>query len=153
MRIRKMAAEPKPFKQTVKSNAKRWTKTEKKRGNIGNKGACRERGTGNRVPTWGTRSKVDSKNLEAKIPNDDLSSKTNPRVKFEKNFRRATFGLQEITRLTMRKTAATTKSEESVKSIVDNLELRSRRDTGSKKRHSDEFNSRMLCSERFSRMS
>jgi len=71
------------------SDAKRWTKTEKKRGNIGNKGACRERGTGNRVPIWGTRSKVDLKNPKAKILNDDLSSKTNPRVKFEKNFRRA----------------------------------------------------------------
>jgi len=65
-------------------------------------------------------------------------------VKFKKNFRRAAFGLQKTARSTMQKIAATTKSEESVKSTVDNPELRSCRDTGSKRKHSDEFNSRML---------
>jgi hypothetical protein len=91
---------------------------QKKQGNIGNKGAYRELGTRNKVPTWGTRSKVDPKNPKAKILNEDLSSRTNPRVKFEKNFRRAAFGLQKTARSTMRKTIATTKSEESVKSTV-----------------------------------
>jgi hypothetical protein len=90
------------------------------------------------------RSKVDLKNLEAKIPNEDLSSKTNPRVEFDKNFRRVAFGLQKITRSTMQKTVTTTKSQESMKSTVNNPELRSCRDIGSKRRHSDQFNTRIL---------
>jgi len=73
----------------------RGTKTEKKRGNSANKGAWKELGTEKEVPTWGTRSKVDPRNAEAKIPNEDLSSRTDLRVEFEKNFRRAVFGLQE----------------------------------------------------------
>ncbi|CAK9264549.1 unnamed protein product [Sphagnum jensenii] len=44
----------------------------------------------------------------------------------------------------MRKTVATTKSKESVKSTVNNPELRSRRNTGLKRRHSDQFNTRMF---------
>jgi len=76
-----------------------WTqrrdKDEKKRGNSANKGACKEPRTKKKVPTWGTRSKIDLKNPEAEIPNEDLSSRTNPRVEFEKNFRRAAFGVQE----------------------------------------------------------
>jgi hypothetical protein len=72
------------------------TKMKKKRGNSANKGACKVPRTEKKVPTWGTRSKVDLKNPEAEIPNEDLSSRTNPRVEFEKNFsRRATFGLQK----------------------------------------------------------
>jgi hypothetical protein len=67
---------------------------------------------------------------EAKIPNEDLSSRFNPRVEFEKNLRRVAFGLQKTTRSTMRKTVATTKSQESMKSTVDNPELRSRQDIG-----------------------
>jgi hypothetical protein len=83
------------------SCANTWSKTEKKRGNITNKGACRELKIGNKVPTWGTRSKVDPKNPEAKIPNEDLSSRTNPWVEFEKNFRRVAFDLQKTARSTM----------------------------------------------------
>jgi hypothetical protein len=75
------------------SIANAGTKVEKKRGKIGNKGACKELGTEKKLPTWGTGSKVNPKNPEAKIPNEDLSSKTNPRVEFEKNFRRVSFGL------------------------------------------------------------
>jgi len=75
------------------SIANAGTKAKKKRGKIANKGACRELGIEKKLPTWGTRSKVDLKNPEAKTPNEDLSSKTNPRVEFEKNFRRAAFGL------------------------------------------------------------
>jgi hypothetical protein len=75
------------------------TKTKKNQGNNANKGACKEPGTEKKVPTWGTRSKVDLKNPEAKIPNVDLSSKTNPWVEFEKNFKRAAFGLQESSKI------------------------------------------------------
>jgi hypothetical protein len=76
----------------IETGHKRRTKTKKKRGNSANKGACKESGTEKKVPTWGTRSKVNLKNPEAKIPNEDLSSRTNPRVEFEKNFRRVAFG-------------------------------------------------------------
>ncbi len=44
----------------------------------------------------------------------------------------------------MRKTVATTKFQESMKSTIDDQELRSRQDMGSKKRHSDQFNTRIL---------
>jgi hypothetical protein len=131
------------------SDANTWTKTEKKQGNITNKGACRELRTGNKVSTRGTGSKVDPKNLEAKIPNEDLSSRSNPRVEFEKNFRRVAFGLQKTARLTMLKSVATTESQESMKSTVDNPELHSHRDTGSKRRHSDQFNTRILWQRAF----
>jgi hypothetical protein len=40
----------------------RGTKTEKKWGNITNKGACRELLTDKKLPTYKTRSKVDPKN-------------------------------------------------------------------------------------------
>jgi hypothetical protein len=79
-----------------------WTQRDKdgkKRGKSANKGACKELGTEKKVPTWGTQSKVDVKNPEAEIPNEDLSSRTNPRVEFEKNFRRAAFGLQENSKI------------------------------------------------------
>jgi hypothetical protein len=101
-------------------------------------------GIDNKLPTYGTQSKVDPKNPEVEIPNEDLSSKTNPRVEFEKNFRRVAFGLQKTTRSTMRKTIATTKSQESVKSTVDNPELRSCQDIRSNRKHSDQFNIRIL---------
>jgi len=71
----------------------------KKRGISANKGACKEPRTKKKVPTWGTRSKVDLKNPEAETPNEDLSSRTNPRVEFEKNFRRVAFGLQENSKI------------------------------------------------------
>jgi hypothetical protein len=90
------------------------------------------------------QSKVDLKNPKAKIPNEDLSSKTNPQVEFEKNFRRVAFGLQKRARSTMQKTITTTKSQESMKSTIDNPKLCSRRDTGSKRRHSDQFNTCIL---------
>jgi hypothetical protein len=51
---------------------------------------------------------------------------------------------KKIVRSTMQKTAATTKSEKSVKSTVDNPELWSCWDTGSKRRHSNQFNTCML---------
>jgi hypothetical protein len=101
----------------------------KKRGKIANKGACKELGTEKKLPTWETRSKVDPKNPKAEISNEDLSSKTNPWVEFEKNFRRAIFRLQKTTRSTLRKIVTTTKSQESVKSTVDNPELRNCRNT------------------------
>jgi hypothetical protein len=44
----------------------------------------------------------------AEIPNEDLSSRTNLRVEFEKKFRRVAFGFHKTTRSTMRKTVATT---------------------------------------------
>jgi len=53
-------------------------------------------GDGEEGPHLGNLSKVDLKNPESKIPNEDLSSTTNPRVEFEKNSsRRVAFGLQE----------------------------------------------------------
>jgi len=53
-------------------------------------------------------------------------------------------GLQKTTRPTMRKTVATTKSQESVKSIVDNSQLRNHRDIGTNRRHLDQFNTHIL---------
>jgi hypothetical protein len=41
----------------------------------------------------GPEAKLIRKIPEAEIPNKDLSSKTNLRVEFEKNFRRVAFGL------------------------------------------------------------
>lgn len=82
--------------------------------------------------------------LEAKILIEDLFSRTNPWVQFEKNFRRVALGLQKTTRATMRKAVVTTKSQESVKSTIDNSQLRSRRDIGMNRRHSDQFNTHIL---------
>jgi hypothetical protein len=70
---------------------------------------------------------------EVEILNEYFFPRTNPRVQFEKNFRRVAFSLQKTTRPTMRKTVATTKSQEFVKLTVDNSELRSRRDIGTNK--------------------
>jgi hypothetical protein len=81
-------------------------------------------------PFTGPEAKLIGKIPKAEIPNEDLSSKTNPWVEFEKNFRRVAFNLQKTTRSTMQKTVATTKSQKSMKSIVDNPELRNRRDIG-----------------------
>jgi len=81
---------------------------------------------------------------EARIPNEDLSSRINPQVEFEKKFKRVAFGLQKTTRSTMPKTVATTKPQEFVKSTVSSPQLRSHRDIRSNRRHSDQFNTRIL---------
>ncbi len=71
-----------------------------------------------------------------------------PEPTFGLNLRRTSEGrlltFKKTARSTMWKTATTTKSEESMKSTVDNPELRSHRDTRSKRRHSDQFNTSML---------
>jgi hypothetical protein len=56
----------------------------------------------------GTEAKLIGKIPGAEIPNEDLSSRTNLRVEFEKKFRRVAFGLHKTTKSTMRKTVATT---------------------------------------------
>jgi len=73
----------------------------------------------------GPEAKLIRKIPKAGIPNKDFSSRTNPRVEFEKNFKRVAFGLQKTTRSTMRKTVTTTKSQEFVKLTIDNPQLRS----------------------------
>jgi hypothetical protein len=67
---------------------------------------------------------------KAKIPNEDLSSRTNLRVEFEKKFRRVAFGLSENNKIDHAGDRYNHKFQESMKSNVDNPKLHSRRDIG-----------------------
>jgi hypothetical protein len=115
----------------------RGTKTKKKREILQTRGLARSSGLTRSSPLTRTEAKLIQKIPEAGIPNEDLFSRTNPRVEFEKNFRRVAFGFQKTTRSTMQKTVVTIKFQESVKSTVDNPQLHSRQDIRSNRRHSD----------------
>jgi len=121
----------------------RGTKTQKKGEILQTRGLARSSGLTRSSPLTRTEAKLIQKIPEARIPNEDLFSRTNPRVEFE-NFRRVAFSFQKTTRSTMRKTVITIKFQESVKSTVDNPQLCSRQDIGLNRRHSDQFNTHIL---------
>jgi len=128
----------------IETEHKGRTKTKKNGETVQTRGLTRSPSRRRRSPLGGPEAK-----LIWKIPKQKFQTRT---FLLEStlglNLRRTSEGrplaFKKTARSIVRKTTTTTKSKESVKSTIDNLELWSCQDIGSKRRHLDQFNTRML---------